>query len=138
MSTITIECACGEVKLEVSGEPLVSVYCHCDDCQAVHGAAYLPAAIYRLEQVRVVAGLPAIWRRKTTARGFCGRCGTRLYAEPEGAEFRSLSAYLLPDAAFRPSCHINCQFALLPVRDDLPHFRGFPAAMGGSDERVPW
>jgi hypothetical protein len=33
---------------------------------------------------------------------------------------------------------MQCQHALLPVKDALPHFKGFPAAMGGSDERMPW
>jgi hypothetical protein len=124
--------------LQIDGEPLFSVYCHCDDCQAVHGAAYLPAAIYRHEQAYLVAGAPGIWRRKTTSRAFCRRCGTRVYAEPEAAAFRSIPAYLLPAGEFRPTCHVNCRFALAPVSDALPHFASFPAAMGGVDELVAW
>jgi len=36
MKTILIGCRCGAVEIEISGEPLVQMYCHCDDCQAVH------------------------------------------------------------------------------------------------------
>ena len=35
MKTILVGCRCGEVEIEISGKPLVRMYCHCDDCQAV-------------------------------------------------------------------------------------------------------
>jgi hypothetical protein len=139
MEPFDIACPCGAIRIAISGEPLVAVYCHCDDCQAVHGAAYLPAAIYAAAHARVVAGDPAIWRRKTTARGFCRTCGTRVFARPEGDEFLSVPAALLPPGVFRPSFHINCRFAIAPVRDALPHYAGFPTAMGGeNDLQVEW
>ena len=72
--TTLIECRCGAVAVELSGEPLLQFYCHCDHCQAVHGAAFV----------------------------------------------------------------IQCRFALLPVRDDLPHYRALPERLGGSDETVDW
>jgi hypothetical protein len=133
-----IQCGCGAVKMELWGEPLVCLYCHCDDCQAVHGAAYLPAAMYRAEQVLVTAGEPGSWRRKTTARAFCRDCGSRLYAEPAGLGVRSVCASLLPAGVFRPAFHMNCRYALAPVADGLPHFKGEPVMFGGSDERVAW
>jgi hypothetical protein len=34
--------------------------------------------------------------------------------------------------------HLQCRFAVLPVKDDLPHYSDFPARFGGSDETVPW
>lgn len=138
MSTVEIHCNCGEVRMRLHGEPLVQVYCHCDDCRAAHGGAYLPAAIYPYAAVEVVAGAPGLWRRKWTIRATCPTCGTRLFAEPPGQEVRSVPASLLPAGSFKPAWHIQCQHALLPVRDDLPHFKGFPAAFGGSDETVDW
>jgi hypothetical protein len=62
-----------------------------------------------------------------------------MYSENEAAAgFRSVNAFLLPNAAFSPQMHIQCQHAILPVVDDLPHFKGFPAAFGGSDEQMDW
>lgn len=136
--TTTIQCPCGAITLEIVGEPIACFYCHCDDCQAVHGAAYLPAALYRGEQVRLVAGEPLLWKRRTTKRATCGTCGTRIFAETAGGEVRSIVGYLLPKGAFRPTFHVQCRHALLPVRDDLPHYAGFPPEFGGSDERAPW
>jgi hypothetical protein len=33
---------------------------------------------------------------------------------------------------------MQCQFAVRPVDDDLPHFKSRPARFGGSDETVQW
>ena len=33
-----IQCRCGAVEVEISVGPIVQFFCHCDDCQAVHGA----------------------------------------------------------------------------------------------------
>ncbi|MDY7233121.1 GFA family protein [Hyalangium rubrum] len=135
---VTVQCYCGAVRMELTGEPLAQFYCHCEDCQAVHGAAYLPAVMYRIPATRLVAGEPAYWKLKTTVRAFCRECGTRLYAEPPGLGIRSITALLLHQGLFKPTFHIQCQHALLPIKDTLPHFKGFPAMFGGSDEQVSW
>jgi hypothetical protein len=137
-NTDTIRCLCGDIRVAVTGAPLVSVYCHCDDCRAVHGAACLPAAIYPFAQVTVVAGEPSRWVYRHTVRATCRTCGTRLYAEPPGEWVRSVSASLLPAGSFAPAFHMQCQHALFPVSDALPHYKGFPALLGGSDEVVSW
>ena len=49
-----------------------------------------------------------------------------------------ISAYLLPPGVFEPQLHIMCKDALLPVKDNLPHFAGFAASLGGSGEMVDW
>jgi hypothetical protein len=33
-----VQCRCGAVEIEIIAEPIVQFFCHCDDCQAVHGA----------------------------------------------------------------------------------------------------
>jgi len=55
---------------------------------------------------------------------------------PEGIGIHGISAYLLPPGASRPQVHIMCEDALVLVKDDLPHFAGFPASFGGSDGRA--
>ncbi len=39
---------------------------------------------------------------------------------------------------YKPAFHIQSQDAMIPVKDNLPHFKGFPAAFGGSDDKVDW
>jgi hypothetical protein len=138
MTMFEAQCRCGAIGLKVSGAPAVQLYCHCDDCQTAHGAAYVPAAIYPAQSVEVVRGDPAAMVVKATPRKRCEQCGTYLFAEIASVGMRSVSAYLLPKGEFKPQFHVQCQHAVLPVVDDLPHYKGFPPAFGGSDEIVKW
>jgi hypothetical protein len=131
-------CRCGAVALKISGEPAVQLYCHCDDCQSAHGAAYVASAIYPAEAVEVVHGKPVALVVRSTERMRCGACGTHLFSELPQVGMRSVNADLLPEGAFKPQFHVQCQHAVLPVVDDLAHYKGFPAAFGGREEFVAW
>ncbi len=72
---IETQCRCGAIGLKIAGEPIVQLYCHCDDCQAAHGAAYVPAAIYPAHAVEVVRGKPTPILVKATQRMRCADCG---------------------------------------------------------------
>jgi hypothetical protein len=61
---IKVQCRCGAVEVEITAEPIVQFYCHCDDCQAVHGGAYAPESVYPADAVKVVRGDPTTWRLK--------------------------------------------------------------------------
>jgi hypothetical protein len=135
---IEAECRCGAIGLKIAGEPVVQLYCHCDDCQAAHGAAYVPAAIYPAQTVEIVRGKPVPMVVKATPRMRCADCGAYLFSELAGVRMRSVSAYLLPREKFRPQFHVQGAHAVLPVVDDLPHYRGFPASFGGAEEFVAW
>lgn len=138
MITTHIECRYGAVKVQLSGEPMAQFYCHCDDCQAVHGAAYVPIAMYPSDEVKVTQGNPSNWKLKLTPRTTCTECGTRIFSEVPGFGVRGVNAYPLPKGLLRPEFHLQCQFALLTVRDDLPHYKALPARFGGSDACVAW
>jgi hypothetical protein len=135
---IETQCRCGAIGLKIAGEPVVQLYCHCDDCQAAHAAAYVASAIYPAPAVEVVRGKPTPMVVKATQRMRCVECGTYLFSEIATVGMRSVSAYLLPKEAFKPQFHVQCAHALLPVVDDLPHYKGFPASFGGADEFVIW
>jgi hypothetical protein len=61
-----------------------------------------------------------------------------MFTEITSLGLRSLNARLIPAEIFNPQCHIQCQEALKPIADGLPHFKGFPPSFGGSDETVAW
>lgn len=138
MNSMEIKCLCGSVALKLTGDPVVQAYCHCDDCQAAHGAAYVATAAYPSQSVEIVKGELVPLVVKAAPRMRCQNCGTFLFTEVEAAGLRSVNAALLPKGQFKPQFHLQCQHAVLPVMDDLPHFKGFPAAFGGSDELVSW
>jgi hypothetical protein len=138
METMQLECRCGAVAIEVSGEPIVQLFCHCDDCQSVHGGAYAPESVYRADAVTVVRGDPATWKLKHNPRFTCRDCGTRLFIDVTAFKLRGVNGYMLPPGRFNPEFHMQCQFAVRPVQDGLPHFKSMPARFGGSDETVDW
>ncbi len=138
MTSTTCQCRCGAVSLVLTGAPVAQLYCHCDDCQNAHRAAYAPAAIFPKEQVQVSRGELTPLVIRSTKRMVCSQCGTYLFSELERVGMRSVSAYLLPKGTFRPQFHVQCDEALLPVLDDLPHYRRFPANFGGAEEFVDW
>ena len=135
---IEAQCRCGAIELKIAGGPVVQLYCHCEGCQAAHGAAYVPAAIYPANAVEVVRGKPTPMMVKATPRMRCVECGTHLFSELAAVEMRSVRPYLLPKEAFKPQFHVQCAHAVLPVEDNLPHYKGFPASFGGAEEFVAW
>ena len=61
-----------------------------------------------------------------------------MMAEVPGTGQCGVKGNLLPPGMFKPQFHINCEFAVLPVKDDLPHYKSLPQVFGGSDEVVDW
>jgi hypothetical protein len=89
-------------------------------------------------EIECHCGDPSNWQLRTTPRTTCRECGTRLFASPLDAPIRGVTASLLPAGRFQPTFHIYCKFALLPIKDDLPHYQTVPARFGGSDAQIEW
>lgn len=138
MPTLNLECPCKSIALEVSGDPLAQFYCHCDDCQKMHGGAYMPESVYKADHVKVTRGEPAQWVLSRNPRFFCSSCGAKLFVDVVSMKLRGVNGYLLPKEAFQAKLHVNCDFAVRPLKDELPHFRRMPASFGGSDDKVDW
>lgn len=137
MSQVTAICLCGAASLEITAEAICHVHCHCLDCQRSHGAAYISSVIFPAAAV-VVSGQLSTFVLQHTPRLRCAECGFHLFSEILGPGLRSVNAYALPAGYFQPQFHVQCQHAVHPIVDELPHYRGFPAAFGGSDEQVNW
>jgi hypothetical protein len=105
--TIDAQCRCGVIELGISGDPIVQLYRHCDDCQVAHSAACAPAAIYPAQAADVVRGDPAPMVVKTTQRMRCVACGTYLFPEIASVGARSVSGRLLPKGRSNRSSTFN-------------------------------
>ena len=136
MNATHLKCSCGAVELTLTGRPLVQYVCHCDDCQAVHGAAY-GCALYPTDAVALSGDTRALVLR-SSPRTKCSRCGTYLFAEVPGHSVRGVNGALFPEGGFTPGFHMQCRFAKGPLADDLPHFKGLPSRFGGSGELMHW
>jgi len=136
--TTLVRCRCGAVEIEISADPIAQFFCHCDDCQVVHGAAYVPESVYPASAVRVIQGEPLSWTLKRNPRFTCRECGTRLFIDVLNIGLRGVNGYLLPEGGFQALYHMQCQFAVRPVVDDLPHFRSRAPQFDGPSETVDW
>lgn len=134
---MNISCLCSAVQIRISAEPIAQFWCHCADCQTVHGAAYVAESIYPATGVEIVSGETTSFALKRTPRISCAKCSTRLLVELPDIEMRAVNGYLLKEA-FKPALHIHCREAATPVKDGLPHFASMPAAFGGDDRMVDW
>lgn len=137
-ASIEITCLCGAVALGIRGEPSQQFYCHCDDCQAVSGGAYVSVALFPADAVAMLRGETAVWTYKTLPRHRCTVCGTAVMGEVPAFDQIGIGGHKLPAHMFKPEFHIQCRYAQLPVTDGLPHYVSVPELFGGSDEQIDW
>jgi hypothetical protein len=81
-------CACGAIRYEITSDPIMTLKCHCRDCQQVTGGGFAAAIVVPRDAFRLTRGqlcyhFTASIRRGKHKRGFCRECGSRL----TGAEF---------------------------------------------------
>lgn len=94
MRSRTASCVCGQLRIEVRGEPLGVGICHCLACQRRTGSVF--AALASFEPPYKASGTATDYVRvgdggtRFTFR-FCPVCGTTVYHTEEGCEQSSVS-----------------------------------------------
>ncbi len=134
------ECFCGEVKIEVAGEPEGMGYCHCQSCRSWSGGPVNAFTLWKPENVKVTTGADAIATFNKTpgsSRKYCATCGGHLMTDHPTLGVVDVFSATLPTLAFTPGLHINYAETVLPMKDGLPKFKDFPGAFGGSDQTMP-
>lgn len=140
-------CVCGQVEVEMSGAPVISVVCHCDDCQAgsrmiealpsapaiLDAGCGTPYALYRNDRIRCTKGAELLKGYKlkpssTTSRMVATCCNSAMLVR--------LAPILHWTPVYRDRCaeapplemRINTRFTphdvVLPA--DLPSVTGVP------------
>ncbi|MEZ6030911.1 MAG: GFA family protein [Hyphomonadaceae bacterium] len=133
------ECFCGEVKIEVAGEPEGMGYCHCQSCRSWSGGPVNAFTLWKPENVKVTAGADAIAtfnKTPSSSRKYCATCGGHLMTDHPTLGVVDVFSATLPTLAFKPGLHINYAETVLPMKDGLPKFKDFPGAFGGSDQTM--
>ena len=131
-------CLCGRLTYRCDGEPLVTVVCHCKDCQRQTGSAFsifvvVPSATLHVGgdtlATYVTVGADSGEERQ---RQFCSKCGspvvTLLAEQPELAVIK---AGTLDDPSWlSPTMEVWCDSAqpwLAPIENSRRLARGLPA-----------
>ncbi|MEE2692647.1 MAG: GFA family protein [Pseudomonadota bacterium] len=133
-------CFCGAVTLTVSGDPLGMGYCHCRSCQSWSGGPVNAFTLWPPEAVKVTSGrhhLKTFKKTPLTERKYCGKCGGHLMSNHPTLGVVDVFAAAIPTLEFVPAMHINYENTVLPMRDGLPKYKGFPPDAGGTGEMLP-
>ncbi len=109
MVTREAACHCGQLRLEVSGEPFAVSICNCLACQRRTGSAFGMQAGFNKEQVQVEGRFEGYSRisneadRKEHVFHFCPECGSQVfYTEPTEPDLIVVSSGSFADPSFPP------------------------------------
>ena len=109
MASREAACHCGQLRLEVDGDPWIVSICHCLDCQRRTGSAFGMQAAFRPDQVRIVGSFNDYSRisdeadRKEHVFHFCPGCGSQVfYTEPTEPDLIVVSVGSFADPSFPP------------------------------------
>ena len=102
-------CLCGQLRLEVEGDPWIVSICHCLACQRRTGSAFGMQAAFRPDQVQIVGDFNDYARisdeadRKEHVLHFCPACGSQVfYTEPTEPDLIVVSVGSFADPSFPP------------------------------------
>ena len=77
-------CYCGDITItgEVSSDKIMA--CHCTDCQKFSGAPFRAVAVIAADDVKISGSVTEFLKIAESGnerlQGFCGKCGSHLYA----------------------------------------------------------
>jgi hypothetical protein len=87
--TRTASCACGQLSLEVEGDPAFVASCNCLQCQKRTGSVFGVSSYFPQDQVQPARGERKTHRRSSDAgrmleASFCPECGSTVFWRAEG------------------------------------------------------
>jgi hypothetical protein len=109
MPTREAACHCGQLRLEVTGEPFAVSICNCRACQRRTGSAFGMQAGFKAGQVQIAGRYSDYARisdeadRKEHVFHFCPECGSQVfYTEPTEPDLVVVSVGSFADPSFPP------------------------------------
>jgi hypothetical protein len=127
-------CGCHTVEYEVSDEFVVAFICHCSNCRATTGSAFLPWGEIKREKFRVtkgVASLTLVGDERADHEMRCAVCWSLVYwtrTAPEGAYVRVPYGTLVDEPTLKPTAHmfVGSKATWYEILDDLPQHDEYP------------
>jgi hypothetical protein len=133
-------CFCGEVKFEVTGDPVAMGYCHCSSCRHWSAGPVNAFTLWKPDALKVTQGAANIGtfnKTPASSRKWCKKCGGHLFTDHPPFGLVDIYAAVLPKLKFEPGVHVNYAETVLRMHDGKPKLKDFPAEMGGSGVSVP-
>jgi hypothetical protein len=133
-------CMCGAVELELSGEPAVMAFCHCDSCRGWLNAPLHAATLWPAPNVKIARGAEKLGTYKRTEashRKFCTSCGTPVLVDHPALGMIDVPAVRVQGLDYQPGLHVHYGEKVMSVKDGLPKYNDFPKDFGGSGKTLP-
>jgi len=128
-------CFCGEVKFQVTGEPVAMGYCHCESCRHWSAGPVNAFTLWKPSALKVTHGAESIGTYNKTPQSFrkwCKTCGGHIFTEHPTMGLTDVYAAVIPDLDYKASVHVHYQETVLHIRDGAPKLKDVPKEMGGS------
>jgi hypothetical protein len=128
-------CACGQIRYEISAEPVMAGHCQCRDCQRASGAGHASHAAFPIVAAKL-SGRASTWDKaadsgNVVTRAFCPTCGAPVYSTNAGMpELIFIRAVSLDDPSrFKPQLSVygKSGFSWDHIDPDLPKFDRMPS-----------
>lgn len=117
-------CRCGQVRLKISGQPLVTMACHCTGCQKMSSSAYSLSVGIPAEAFEVVAGEPVLGGLHGAPKHyFCPHCMSWMFTRIEQLDWLvNVRATMLDDIGwFHPFIETYTSEKLAFAQTGAPH-----------------
>ena len=128
---LTGRCGCEAVGFEVADEFVVAYNCHCSNCRALTGAAFLPVGQIARDKLRVTKGAESLLVQGDPDSGEevrCSNCFSLLYwAYPDGSLGVPYGT-LIDEPTLKPMHHqfVGSKASWYEILDDLPQHDEYP------------
>jgi hypothetical protein len=87
------QCRCGEVQIRITGQPILTMACHCKGCQRMSASAFSLSAAIPTKGFEVTCGQPVLGglRNPDLQHFFCPQCMTWMFTRflPEFVNVRA-------------------------------------------------
>ncbi|MGH3026304.1 MAG: GFA family protein [Gaiellaceae bacterium] len=105
--------------------------CHCSNCRAMTGSAFLPWGEIERDKLRVTKGADALLVEGDPSDAHavrCGKCWALLYWIPRDGYVRVPYGTLLDEPALKPTAHmfVGSKAPWHEILDDLPQHDEYP------------
>lgn len=76
-------CRCGQVRVQITAPPLMTMACHCTGCQTMTASAFSLSVMVPAEGLAITAGEPVVGGLHGPDRHmFCPHCKTWMFTRP--------------------------------------------------------
>jgi hypothetical protein len=124
-------CACQAVAYEVADEFVAAYNCHCSNCRALSGSAFLPVGQIESSKITVTKGADSLLVEGDSDSAYevrCGECLSHLYWSYPDASVGVPYGTLIDEPSLKPTHHqfVGSKAAWYEILDKLPQYDEYP------------